>query len=152
MQLIILCGPPASGKTHFTKTITNDKVVTVSRDAIRLPLLKEGEKYFSHEKEVYRTFYTLINENLKAGNDVIADATHLNEQSRNKLIRNITVQNVDIIAINFNTSLHKCLDRNKTRAGRERIPEDVLIDMWKRFEPASHNEKYKYKEILEINE
>ena len=56
-KLYILCGPSGSGKTTWANTNDMQDVMYVSRDEVRMRYLKEGEDYFSHEKEVFKTFY-----------------------------------------------------------------------------------------------
>ena len=54
-QLWIMVGVPGSGKDYWIdKHISsfNGNVKVISRDKIRLSILKDGEDYFSHEKEV----------------------------------------------------------------------------------------------------
>ena len=65
-KLILMMGPPASGKSTITNLIAenHNKICIVSRDAIRFSLLRDGEDYFAHEDEVIETFYSRINEAL----------------------------------------------------------------------------------------
>ena len=60
--LYILCGPSGCGKSTwshqyiaFEDALGND-IRYVSRDEIRFSIIKEEEDYFSHEKEVFKTF------------------------------------------------------------------------------------------------
>ena len=56
--LYILCGPSGSGKStwglNFLPQVEN--TMYTSRDYFRISLLKDGEDYFSHEKEVFKQF------------------------------------------------------------------------------------------------
>ena len=111
-------------------------VYHVSRDKIRFEIVKENEAYFSKEKEVFPKFINEICNVLKAGLDVVADATHINPVSRTKLLRAIC-ENLPnefrfrTIYLYFTTSLEDCLDRNELRTGREYVPESAIRDMWK---------------------
>ena len=87
-KLYILCGIPCSGKSTWAKGCLMD-AIHISRDDIRFSMLKEGEEYFSHETEVYKEFIYEIAQTLMHGYDVIADATHINHSSREKLTRAI---------------------------------------------------------------
>ena len=53
--LYILCGPSGCGKTTWAEQFMSDDedVRYVSRDEIRFSLLKEGEDYFAHEREIF---------------------------------------------------------------------------------------------------
>ena len=75
-RLYILCGPSGSGKSTWALDFIDkhNEVWYVSRDDIRLDLLSDGEDYFSHEKEVFKTFAGLLYTFLSNGQDAIADA------------------------------------------------------------------------------
>lgn len=153
-NLYLLCGPPASGKTSWGTNLrdTTPGVSYISRDYIRFSLLDEDDEYFDKEKEVYDTFILIINDLLQGEGDVIADATHLNEKSRNKLLDKLNLENVNIIPVNFCISFDTILERNKQRNGRARVPEYVMYRMYRAWCPANMKEKYKYKEIINIYE
>ena len=87
-----MCGAPASGKSWFAKNILMDNdTLYVSRDEIRFAIIKNEDNYFSKEKEVYKTFIEKIRKGLTDNKieRVFADATHLNEKSRKKLLNNV---------------------------------------------------------------
>ena len=93
--LYISCGLPGAGKSTFLKKTALPSEIIVSRDEIRYSLLKEGEPYFQHEIEVAKLFYAKIAENLSKGKNVYADATHLNNYSRSKLLGQLEPYNLD---------------------------------------------------------
>ena len=111
--LYMLCGPSGCGKTTWARKYTedhaNEDIRYVSRDEIRFSMLKEGEDYFAHEKEVFKRFVDTIRLNLISGFDVIADATHLNAFSRRKLTQAIDMYFTDyqIIYVVFRAFIHK---------------------------------------------
>jgi predicted kinase len=145
MTLYLLCGIPASGKSSYAAQVDG---VWVSRDKIRFSLIQQDEEYFSHEKEVFNEFVRQIDKGLSSDGVVYADATHLNEKSRNKLLNRLNLNGVDIVVINFKTPLETCLERNSKRVGKERVPEDVMYKMARSFKPATFYEKYRYKDII----
>lgn len=49
-------------------------------------MLNEGNSYFAKEKEVFREFINQIKTALNEVDNVVVDATHINERSRNKLL------------------------------------------------------------------
>ena len=131
--LYIMCGCSGSGKSTWAhEFIKNNDVRYVSRDEIRLSLIKDNEEYFSHEKEVFRHFANIITQTLVDGFDVIADATHLTINSRKKLTNAIDrlFTNYTIIYVWINTPLDICLARNAKREGLAHVPENVLINMY----------------------
>lgn len=139
--LYIFSGIPACGKTTFSRRfIQGTSIKYVSRDEIRFSIVKEGEDYFSHEKEVFQKFVSTISQNLTDGFDVIADATHLNKSSRQKLIRAIDTnfgKLYDIMFVYFNTRFEICCGRNEKREGRFRVPDSAMSSMRANFQKPS---------------
>ncbi len=151
-NLYILSGCPGSGKSTWVKNHINpyfDKYV--SRDDIRFSLVKEGEEYFSKEKEVFKLFVHQINQYLLEEKNVFADATHLNRASRNKLLRNIC-GNPHINVIWMKTSLEECLKRNENRKGtRSYVPREVIKNMYFNLERPSFEEGIEKIYIVDAN-
>ena len=134
-KLIILSGVPASGKSTWAKRIEkeNANCVRISRDEIRYTLLQEDDAYFDKENEVFQIFVKRIKENLEQGKIVLADATHLNRASRYKLIKNVRGK-YEYSIVMFLEKPDVCLERNKNRVGRERVPDDAMESMIRNFE------------------
>lgn len=100
-NLYLMVGAPASGKSSYANNFaeSSDKPIkVVSRDAIRFSLLDDGAPYFSKEKAVFSKFIKEINEGLDKG-DVIADATHINEVSRMKVISKVDLSKCKVSCI-----------------------------------------------------
>lgn len=143
-RLFIMCGLPASGKSTFARQFIRDNDIRyVSRDEIRFSMVKENEEYFSREKEVFKKFAGTIAQTLIDGFDVIADATHLNRISRDKLIRAIDRYTTEytITYIVLETSLETCMKRNALREGRARVPDSVMKSMAENWEDITISEK-----------
>lgn len=140
--LFILCGLPGSGKTTFCKNYP--EVVHISRDEIRFSLVKEGEPYFSKEKQVTRKFWKEINKNLSEGNSVFADQTSLTKKSRQLLMNHITVPNVKFICVEVNgNNLKMSLERNEKRVGtRAYVSPEVIHSMSRDFEEPTCDEGF----------
>ena len=154
--LYIMCGISGSGKSTFVKNNLKENEVWISRDKIRFSLVKENEKYFSKENLVYKTFVEEIQKCLddKEIKAVYADATHLNEKSRLKLLNSLKLnKDIFIIPIYFTVSLNTALNRNCNRTGREFIPEMVIKNQLSNYTPPAHCEDiYMYDEIWQVNE
>lgn len=137
--LYIMCGPPGSGKTTYAKRFLSH-CTYISRDNIRFKLLEEGQGYFDNEDKVFKEFISSIGRALLF-NNVVADATHLNIFSRNKLIhgleyyyRNRQMEpSFSIVYVIMDTPLHTCLERNSKRQGNECVPTAALKDMFNKF-------------------
>ena len=142
-----MSGVPASGKSTWAHEFAQQNgIAYVSRDEIRFHLLKPEDDYFAHETEVLNTFYATITSLLASGKDVIADATHLNYIARKICIDN-TFAAKDVILVKIDTELRDCIERNRMREGRQRVPENVIYNMFKKFNQTDH---YPYKEIWTI--
>lgn len=159
-DLWIMCGPPASGKStfanfYFTKDPYWSKKswIIVSRDKIRFSFLKKNSStnYFEHESEVFNEYVKTIKESFEKYDVVIADATHLNERSRNKLLNALGadfLKDIDITCVGMITSLKKCYEYNKQRSGLENVPAAAIKRMYNTYVLPDHGEKYEYRDVL----
>ena len=133
-KLILMCGVPGSGKSTYLKVHEpwfNESHVIVSRDEIRFSLLKEGEEYFSHEKEVWKIFVDKIKDGLSKVEEVYVDATHINEHNRAKLLRVLgkSMAGVELEAIYFDLPMERILAQNAQRTGVRFVPPSVIQNM-----------------------
>lgn len=141
-NLYILCGIPGCGKSTWVRnrmaentSSTDPKWEYVSRDEVRFSMVKEEDDYFSKEKQVFNEFVKRICEKLDDAwvTNVIADATHLNEVSRNKLINSIRRQRpnkpLNITMVYFDVPVEVCKFRNAKRQGRARVPDNIIEKM-----------------------
>ena len=149
-NLYVLCGIPGCGKSTWVKKkmsenplsyIGTQKWAYVSRDEVRFSMIKEEDDYFSKEKQVYQEFINRICDYLGDSwiENVIADATHLNEVSRNKLINAIRRNRckdkpLHITMVYFDIPLEVCKFRNNKRLGRARVPDEVMDKMYRSLE------------------
>lgn len=146
-NLYVLCGIPGCGKSTWVKnrmaentSSTDPKWVYVSRDEVRFSMIKEEDDYFSKEKQVFEEFVNRLCGNLSDAwtQNVIADATHLNEISRDKLINAIRRKRpnlpLHITMVYFDIPLEVCKFRNDKREGRARVPDEVMNKMYAQLE------------------
>jgi predicted kinase len=128
-----MVGCPRSGKSTYANNLAekNSNMVVVSRDVIRFSMISEEDEYFSKEDAVFKEFTRQIDEHLAKGEDVIADATHLNRKSRYKLIKNLKAEPDKINVIYVNTPLNICQARNTERKGtRSFVPKETVERMF----------------------
>ena len=151
-NLYLMVGAPGVGKSTYANNFIKsyDKPIKiVSRDAIRFSLLNDGAPYFSKEKAVFSKFIKEINEGLDEG-DVIADATHINEVSRMKLINKVDLSKCKVSCIVVNTDETTAIKRNHLREGRARVPDSAISENYARFtHPKTDN--FHYNKIIEVN-
>ena len=153
--LYILCGISGSGKTTWAhENLVKGNIKYVSRDEIRFSMLKEGEDYFAHEKEVFKKFVSTVANALMNKSDAIADATHINEFSRRKFIQALDayIDKYKIIYVVFNTDVAVCLERNKTREGLSCVPDAVIKNMCRDFKAPTYEEDERIWNIIHVKE
>lgn len=138
--LYIMCGVPGSGKSTWAHKQNNAKII--SRDEIRFKMVKEGEDYFSKEKQVFKTFIKEIQDAIDNDpRDVYCDATHITTASRNKLLNALNLSNAgQIIVVVVRPSLQETLKRNSQRDGRRYVPKKVIRNMYYKFQRPEYDE------------
>lgn len=162
--LYVACGIPGSGKSTTFRSIKEivdgtgkNTFEIVSRDVIRFAKLRENQniQYFDKEKEVWKEYIDTIQKYLDEKIDfVIADATQLNQKSRNKLLDSLNLKGIKIIPFSFELPLETCLSRNELRKNDELayVPRGVIRRMNEQFEKPTFSEKYTYSAIIKVNE
>ena len=150
--LYLLCGVPGSGKSTWGRAKAAAIGGTyISRDEVRFSLLKEGEEYFSHEDETWAIFKEKIQKAIDNGDEnIIVDATHNNEKSRNLLLDQLKLGDIKLIGVDFNLPLEVCFAQNAQRTGRARVPEEAIAKMWHAHTAPNSKSKYHYTEVIKI--
>lgn len=148
-RIFLLCGIPGSGKSYWTKEQADElqtSAKVISRDKIRLSMLKDGEDYFKWENAVFAQFVKEINDCISAGIPYIfIDATHLTVASRAKILNRLRVPAGVALSVEvFNTSLKTCLERNACRTGRALVPAGIIKNMARSFTEPTYEEFAKY--------
>ena len=147
-KLFVMCGNAGCGKSTWIQNNLHTfegYTSVVSRDQIRFLFVPEGEDYFSRETEVYAKFIDDIQFGLENADNVIVDATHLNEGSRGKLLRRIgsVLKGVEVIAIVIKVPLKVSLDQNEKRKGsRSYVPRSVVRRMHYQFTMPTFEEGF----------
>jgi predicted kinase len=152
-----MCGPAGAGKTTWINeqlgaSNGEDRIEVISRDTIRFNLLKNNEAYFNQEEKVFEIFVEHINRAIAGGVDpIFVDATHLTENSRNKVLDRLNLnESVEIIPVIVCPSLEQCLRQNEQRTGRAHVPTKAIERMYHQFVPPTYEEKYYYTDIIEV--
>lgn len=155
-KIILVCGIPGSGKTTWINNqikYSENKSIHISRDEIRFKYVKNKEEYFKYENKVFREFIYKINLAIKSNTyeNIYIDATHINKNSRDKIINKLIVPNdYEIIVVNIIVSLDIALERNKQRSGLSLVPDNAIKNMFKNFIPTTKEENSAFKEIINI--
>ena len=153
-KLYIMCGAPASGKTSYVQThAPRGTSAHISRDRVREVFLADDESYFSAEKKVFEEYIDQIKSAIFSPwvEVIYADATQISEKSRLKILHSLglALAGVDVYVIDFETTLEECLERNRGREGRARVPESAIRNIYNAYTDP-RKDKFEYKRIIRI--
>lgn len=134
-KLIILQGPPASGKTtwarEFVHKIFSESYIIVSRDTIRHSL---GEYNMKHEKEVSRIEHEQMREAMEKGiNIIINDATNLNPKKIRKLEALSDEYGYEVVFKTFIIPIEEAIRRDKNEDREHHVGEQVIRQFYTRY-------------------
>ena len=101
-QLVILCGLPGTGKSHFARELTRRApFVWLNSDRTR-KLLVDRPSYSRREhRRVFSAMHVLTRGYLRDGYSVVFDATNLNENVRRPLYASAKEAGVEPLIIRF---------------------------------------------------
>lgn len=158
-NVFLMCGVPGSGKTTWVKNqlaMSNVGGVHISRDEVRFSMIGEDEDYFAREDEVFSAFCSKIQEALEDVDgpaNIYIDATHLNKRSRDKVLRRVHKDNIEELnCVCFDVPLAVCISRNNLRAGRSRVPETAIYNMYQSYRlPDKEIENFDHIIIIDEN-
>ena len=139
-KLFVLVGLQGSGKSTFAEEYknTNENIEIVSSDAIR-----EENNWEIDNNKVFDIFYKRINEFLKNGKDVIADATNITIKARRQLFEKVKVES-EKIAVVFNVPIGVCRSRliKRNESSTRKVPIEVLEKYHKSFQIPFYEEGF----------
>lgn len=157
--LYIMCGVAGCGKSYWAEQFIREMnnrgqdIRYVSRDEIRFSMNNDEKNYFAKENAVFERFVGTICATLIDGFDIVADATHITKGSRNKLIHAIdesSTAEYNIIIVWIDIPLENCLSQNACRSGRAYVPEDVIKNMYNKFQEPSSEEDSRIREVWHV--
>lgn len=139
----MLCGLPGSGKSYLAQrlTIWDKKPEIISSDSIRKELYGD-ENILGNFEEIFTECRTRIKNSLKAGKNVVYDATNLRKEYRKEFLQDIKASGYQTACIFFRTSLEDCIRRNKQRT--RKVPEEKIRKMWDNFDPPRYSDGFDY--------
>ena len=133
-------GMPGSGKSHWAETHKDElNAVVHSSDSIREELGDVNDQ--SKNEEVFKILHQRIKDDLRAGKNVVYDATNLNRKRRIAFLEN-ELKDIpcEKICILFATPYEICLSNNFARD--RQVPEEVMERMYKNFETPWYSEGF----------
>lgn len=141
-KLIMMIGVPGSGKSTWVENNKTDEMLWVSRDKIRFDKLKEDDYYFAYEDEVFEQFLEEITWGLEMDKTVIADATHLNKQSRARVLDKVRKFADEIEAVWIDVPIETAFSQNDKREGRAWVKHGIIRRMWFTLEAPEFDEGF----------
>jgi predicted kinase len=130
MELVIFTGLQASGKSTFYGVRFAATHEYVSKDRFR------------HNKNRNRRQRHLIEASLRAGNSVVVDNTNPMVEDRGPLIKLGREYGARVSGYYFESSVRECIERNRRRTGKERVPDVAIYATAKRLVPPSYDEGF----------
>ena len=129
MELVILCGLQASGKSTFRRARLPDLTV-VSKD-----LMPNNRRREQRQRE-------LIADALAVGESVVVDNTNPAASDRAPLLAIGRVYGASTVAYYFEADFETCVESNAARSGRAQVPYVGLVDVARRLEPPTFAEDF----------
>ena len=130
IELIMLRGLPASGKTTLAKKLVNKGFVRVNKDDLRAMM---DNSCFSkaNERRVLEVRDFIVENALENKVSVVVDDTNFAPKHKERLEQLAIRHGADFRELTMDTPLDECIKRNENRENK--VPEKVIRDM---------NEKY----------
>src|SRR5215471_499331 len=138
--LIVLVGPPGSGKSTWAKQ-NGCGAVHVSQDDLIDAISPDG---FEH---VYRPIYAAAEDAaaqtaLERGHTVIVDRTNRTREHRHRWLAIAGEADCPAIAVTMRASFPLCRQRNRCRQDKRRLAEERMDRMVAAFEPVQMEEGF----------
>ncbi len=128
--MVIFVGLQASGKSTFFRARFAATHEHVSKDLFR------------HNKNRNRRQTQLIEAALQAGNPVVVDNTNPTVEERRPLIRLGREYGAKIVGYYFESQVRRCLERNRQRTGKDRVPDVAIYATAKKLIRPSYSEGF----------
>jgi len=130
MELVIFVGLQAAGKSTFYQTHFLETHTLVSKDRFR------------NNKNPNRRQTQLIQAALEAGRSLVVDNTNPTVAERRSLIDLGQLYGAKIIGYYFTSQVHQCLERNRQRLGKARVPDVAIYATLRKLTPPAYAEGF----------
>lgn len=126
MQLVLLIGIQASGKSSFYRERLFATHVRLSLDLLR-----------TRHREAL-----LFDACLRAGQPLVVDNTNPTRDERARYIEPARTAGFEVVGYYFRSAASECLARNERREGAQRIPDRGVLGTAARLELPTHDEGF----------
>lgn len=130
VELVVFIGLQASGKSTFFRERFAATHEHVSKDL------------FPNNKNRSRRQAQLIEASLSAGSPVVVDNTNPTPEDRRAVVELGRAHGARIVGYYFESETRLCIERNRRRAGRARVPDVAIYATAKKLVPPSYPEGF----------
>jgi predicted kinase len=130
MELVILIGLQASGKSTFRRAYFSETHVCISKDD------------FPKAKKRNKRQQRMLEEAFRQGLSVVVDNTNPSLAERAKLISIARAFQAEITGYYFESLVADCLKRNQQRDGAARVPDVAIFSTIKKLQRPSYSEGF----------
>lgn len=130
MELVIFAGLQGAGKSSFYRARFASTHVCVSKDQFR------------NNRRPARRQRFLLEEAFQAGRSVVVDNTNPTVEARRELIDLGLRFGATITGYFFESLVPDCLERNRQRTGKARVPDGAILAFAKLLQPPTGEEAF----------
>ncbi len=130
VELVVFVGLQASGKSSFFRERFAATHEHISKDLFR------------NNRNRNRRQAQLIEAALGAGSSVVVDNTNPTVEDRRPLIHLGREFGAKIVGYYFESTVRQCVERNRRRAGRDKVPDVAIYATAKKLEHPSYSEGF----------
>lgn len=136
MEVIVLVGLPAAGKSTFCRKWFDERYAIVSKD-----LMPKSANRARRQRQ-------LIDEALRAGRSVVVDNTNPSVAARAEIIEQARAYGARVKAIYFPATVAESIARNALREGAARVPNVAIFTTQKKLVPPTTDEGFDEVEVV----
>jgi predicted kinase len=130
LELVIFIGLQASGKSTYFR----------ERFAVTHELVSKD--LFPNNRNRNRRQAQLIEVALGVGSSVVVDNTNPTVEDRQSLLRLGREHGAKIVGYYFESTARECVERNRLRAGKAKVPDVAIYATAKKLVPPSYSEGF----------